>query len=100
MVSRVSVKAIAIAMVDRAIAAGVGPVSKSSPFCRRWYKMCIFNATRRAFLNFFDPKETVALPLLGPASKLSSFGLLNLKKSSFALAVKVYFFEGLTSCSV
>lgn len=59
MVSRVSVNVIAICMVSAVIAVGVVPDSKSRALVRRWYSTCMFNATRKVFLYFFEPVEII-----------------------------------------
>ena len=57
----------------------------------------MFKATRKVFLDFFEPEEILGLataPWL-----LSSLGLLNLKKTFLAAAVNVYFSAGVVLCS-
>ena len=92
MVSRVSVNVIAICMVSAVIAVGVVPDSKSSALVRWWYSTCMFNATHKVFLYFFEPVEIIPLTLAPWVS--SSLGLLYLKKSSLAVADRVYFRAG------
>ena len=92
MVARVSVKVITICMVSAVIIVGVVPDSKGSALVSWWYRTGIFKAIPKLFLYFFEAEEILGLTIAPWLS--SSLGLLNLTKSSLAVAINVYFSSG------